>query len=99
MTARAKGLGRSRALWSHGHAAALYATIAALVPEFGWVIGGTAVSEVVFALPGISQFLVQSIGARDYFVLQAYVVLVAAWMLVVRIGVDLVLRRLEPRLA
>ncbi len=97
-TARAKGLSETRALWSHGHGAALFAMVAALGPEFGWIVGGTAVTEVVFALPGVSQFLVQSIGARDYFVLQAYVVVIAAWMLVVRTGVEGTLRLLEPRL-
>lgn len=98
LTARAKGLGETRALWAHGHGAAFYGVVAALVPEFAWVVGGTAVTEVVFALPGLSQFLVQSIGARDYFVLQAYVVLVACWMLLVRLAVDVILHRLEPRL-
>lgn len=98
MTARAKGLGETRALWTHGHRAALFALVAAITPEFGWVIGGTAVIEVVFALPGISQFLVQSIGARDYFVLQAYVVVIAVWMLVARLAVGAALRLIEPRL-
>lgn len=97
-TARAKGLGRTQALWAHGNAAALYAMVAALVPEFAWAIGGTAVCEIVFGLPGISLFLVQSIGARDYFVLQAYVVVIAAWMLLVRAAAQALLRRLEPRL-
>ena len=91
-------VGETRALWAHGHGAAFYGVVAALVPEFAWVVGGTAVTEVVFALPGLSQFLVQSIGARDYFVLQAYVVLVACWMLLVRLAVDVILHRLEPRL-
>lgn len=98
VAARAKGLSPSRALWAHGHRSALFAMMAALAPEFGWVIGGTAVTEVIFALPGISHFLVQSIGARDYFVLQAYVVVIAGWMIVVRIAIEVVLRRLEPRL-
>jgi ABC-type dipeptide/oligopeptide/nickel transport system permease component len=98
MTARAKGLSMTRALWSHGHRAAMFAMVAAMAPEFGWVVGGTAVTEVVFALPGVSLFLVQSVGARDYFVLQAYVVTVGAWMLLVRLGIEATLRQLEPRL-
>jgi ABC-type dipeptide/oligopeptide/nickel transport system permease component len=96
--ARAKGLSETGALWSHGHRVALFAMVTALGPELGWVVGGTAVTEVVFALPGVSQFLVQSIGARDYFVLQAYVVIIAAWMLLARLGIEAVLRLLEPRL-
>jgi peptide/nickel transport system permease protein len=98
MTARAKGLSEVRALWAHGHRAALFAMVVAIVPEFAWVVGGTAVIEVVFALPGISQFLVQSVAARDYFVLQAYVVVIAAWMLGVNLAVAAALRWLDPRI-
>jgi peptide/nickel transport system permease protein len=98
LAARAKGLSEPRALWSHAHRAALYSLVAAVGPEFGWVVGGTAVAEIVFALNGIGQFLVQSVSARDYFVLQAYVVVVAAWMVLVRFGIEASLRLLEPRL-
>jgi ABC-type dipeptide/oligopeptide/nickel transport system permease component len=98
LAARAKGLGTTRALWSHGHRAALFAMVAATAPEFAWVIGGTAVIEVVFVLPGISQFLVQSVAVRDYFVLQAYIVTIGGWMLLVRLGLEAALRLLEPRL-
>ncbi|MCC7049710.1 MAG: ABC transporter permease [Alphaproteobacteria bacterium] len=98
VTARAKGLGMARALWSHGHRAALFAMVAAMAPEFAWVVGGTAVTEVVFALPGVSLFLVQSIGARDYFVLQAYLVAIGVWMLLARTAIEAALRGLEPRL-
>ena len=52
---------------------------AALTAEAGWVVGGTAVVEVVFGLPGLGTFLVDSIAMRDYFVLQAYIVVAAAW--------------------
>lgn len=98
LASRAKGLGYTQALWKHGHRAAAFALVAALAPEFAWVIGGSAVIEVVFALPGISQFLVQSIAARDYFVLQAYVMMLGGWMLSVRLVLDVVLRLVDPRL-
>lgn len=97
-TARAKGLSRGQALWRHGHRRALFGLAGALTPEFGWVVGGTAVTEVVFGLPGISQFLVESIGARDYFVLQAYVVVIALGMLLVAFAVTALRRGLDPTL-
>ena len=97
-TARAKGLSRASALWRHCHRRSLFGLVAALTPEFGWVIGGTAVTEVVFGLPGISQFLVESIGARDYFVLQAYIFVIAVWMLVVFAAAGLAGRLLDPRI-
>ena len=96
-TALAKGLSRSQALWRHAHRRALFGLVASLTPEFGWVIGGTAVTEVVFGLPGISQFLVESIGVRDYLVLQAYIFVIALWMLVVSALAGVAGRVLDPR--
>ncbi|HTV67111.1 MAG TPA: ABC transporter permease [Rhizobiaceae bacterium] len=96
-TALAKGLSRRKALWHHGHRAALYALLSAVRSEAGWAIGSTAALEILFGLPGISQFLVQSMGARDYFVLQAYVMVIAIWMIVVNGSISLSLQRLDPR--
>lgn len=96
-TALAKGLSRRKALWHHGHRAALYALLAAVRSEAGWAIGSTAALEILFGLPGISQFLVQSMGARDYFVLQAYVMVIAVWMIVVNGSISFSLKSLDPR--
>ncbi len=98
-TALAKGLSERQALWRHGHRSAVYALLAAVRSEAGWVIGSTATMEILFGLPGISQFLVQSIAARDQMVLQAYVMVVAIWMLVMNCGAYLAMRFLDPRLA
>ena len=98
-TALAKGLTHTAALRRHGMRHAFFGYLAALVPEFAWAVGGTAVVEIVFAVPGISLFLVESIAARDYFVLQAYVMVIAVWMLLVH-AVSMGLRRLlDPRIA
>jgi len=96
-TALAKGLTIRQALWRHGHRHAVYATVVALTPEFGWVIGGTAVTEVVFGVPGVSQYLVDSIAARDFLVLQAYVVAMAFWMVLIHLLAVTALHRIDPR--
>jgi peptide/nickel transport system permease protein len=96
-TALAKGLDRRRALWRHCHRAGFYAMLSAVRSEAGWAIGTTATLEVLFGLPGVSQFLVQSIGARDYNVLLAYVMVVAIWMLAMNALVEFGMRRLDPR--
>lgn len=98
-TALAKGLSERQALWKHGHRSALFALLAAVRSEAGWVIGSTATMETLFGLPGISQFLVQSIAARDQLVLQAYVIVIALWMLVMNGGAYLAMRFLDPRIA
>lgn len=96
-TALAKGLGRASALWRHGHAHALYALLSAFRAEASWAIGSTAALEVLFGLPGIGQFLVESIAARDYPVLQAYVMVVACWLLLLNAGIAGCLAWLGPR--
>ena len=98
VTARAKGLPEWLAIWRHAHPAALYSVLAAVHSEAGWVIGSAAATEVLFGLPGISQFLVQSISVRDQMVLQAYVMVVACWMASVDLLARLMMLRLEPRL-
>lgn len=98
-TALAKGLSDRQALWRHGHRSALYALLSAVRSEAGWVIGSTATMEILFGLPGISQFLVQSIAARDQMVIQAYVMVIAMWMLVMNAGAGFAMRLLDPRLA
>lgn len=99
LTARAKGLSEARAMWRHAHPSAFYAVVATVHAEAGWVIGGAATMEILFGLPGISQFLVQSISMRDQMVLQAYVVVVALWMMLVDLLARFVMSRLDPRLS
>lgn len=98
-TALAKGLSMRQACWHHGHRSALYAMLSAVRSEAGWVIGSTATMEILFNLPGISQFLVQSISARDHMVLIAYVMVVALWMMVLNAIILTILSRLDPRAA
>ncbi len=97
-TALAKGLSHRQALWRHAHRGALYALLSAVRSEAGWVIGSTATMEILFNLPGISQFLVQSIAVRDQMVLQAYVMVIALWLLLMTLIVQLFQRFLDPRL-
>lgn len=98
-TALAKGLSHRQALWRHAHRGAFYALLSAVRSEAGWAIGSTATMEVLFNLPGLSQFLVQSIAVRDQMVLQAYVMVIAMWLLLMNALVHLALHLLDPRLA
>ncbi len=97
-TALAKGLSRRQALWRHAHRGAFYALLSAVRSEAGWVIGSTATMEILFNLPGLSQFLVQSIAVRDQMVLQAYVMVIALWLLFMNLIVHILQRFLDPRL-
>lgn len=81
LTALAKGLTPARAFVAHAGRPALLVLLAALTPQVAWAVGGTAVVEVAFAIPGLSQFVVESIGARDYAVLRIFILLIAILMI------------------
>ncbi len=98
-TALAKGLSPSAALWRHGRRHAGLTVLAAIAPELVWIVGGTAVAEIVFGAPGLSERLVEAVSARDYPVLQAYVALVALWILAMLHLAAWIRRRLDPRIA
>lgn len=97
-TALAKGLSRRAALWRHGRRHAAIVLLAGIAPDLAWIIGGTAVAEIVFGVPGLSERVVAAVAERDYPVIQAHIALVALW-LVIGLRLASVLRRsLDPRL-
>ncbi len=99
ITAKAKGCTHFAAVRSHAGGFGLIALVAALRPEAAWMIGGTAVAEVLFGAPGVSAWVVESVSSRDYVVLQGYILTVSLMMMLVHALASLALRRLDPRLA
>lgn len=97
-TALAKGRSPAGALWHHGRAAGVLTLIAGLAPELAWIVGGTAVAEIVFGVPGVSERVVQAVNHRDYAVLQPYIAIVALWVALVLQGARTLRRTLDPRL-
>jgi len=97
MTALAKGLSRKRALIVHGGRSVIVANGAVLVPELGWAIGGTAVSEIVFGIPGISAYIVEAAASRDYAVLQLYLAAIIVWLGTAHGCISALRSRMDPR--
>lgn len=95
--ARAKGLSERAALWRHAGPHARLAALAGLTPELAWVVGGSAVTEIIFATPGLGGWAVEAIGARDYPVLQVYCAITLLWLAAAHAGVNWLQRRLDPR--
>lgn len=79
----ARGFQAEKALMVAGLRPALIGLCSTVVSKFAWVIGGTAVVEFVFAVPGVSFFLVNSIAQRDYHVIQSYLFFIVLWMMFV----------------
>lgn len=81
----ARGFLFRKALLICGFRPALIGLCSAIISKFAWVIGGTAVVEFVFAVPGVSFFLVNSIAQRDYHVIQSYLFFIVLWMMFVHL--------------
>lgn len=65
--------------------------------DFGVLLGGTVVTEAVFAWPGVGQLTVQAIYHRDFAIVQATVFMLAAFFVLINLAVDLAYGVLDPR--
>ena len=97
-TARAKGLREAVVVNRHALRNALVPVVTIMGLQFGALLGGSVVTETVFALPGMGRLIVQSIGNRDYPVVQAGVFLIAIAFVGVNLVVDLLYALLDPRI-
>ena len=95
--ARAKGLSEAAVLRHHVFKNAFAPTMTLMGMIVGSLLGGAAVIETIFTLPGIGRLMVDSIYARDYPVIQGSVLLVGTAYVFVNLVVDLLYPFLDPR--
>ena len=96
--ARMRGLDEGDILLRYALPNALLPVVAMLGNFFAAVLGGAIIVETVFALPGIGSLALEAIHYRDYPLLQGYVLFLGGIYVLVTIGVDLILARLDPRI-
>ena len=96
-TAKAKGASDWRTLVHHVLPNSLLplTTVAGL--QFAYLIGGAVVIETIFAIPGIGQLMIASIGQRDFLVVQGCILLQTVIFVVINLLVDLLYPLLDPR--
>nr|WP_281415092.1 ABC transporter permease [Azospirillum picis] len=95
--ARAKGLSESAVLWRHAFKNAFGPTWTLIGLVLGNLLGGIAVVETVFTIPGLGRLLVDAIFARDYPVIQGCLLFVAFVYVAVNLVVDLLYPVFDPR--
>jgi peptide/nickel transport system permease protein len=96
-TARSKGLAEQVVIMRHVLRNALIPTVTLFGISIGAIIGGTVVTEKVFALPGAGALLVDAIAARDYATVQAAVLIVAMLVVGVNLLTDILYSFIDPR--
>jgi peptide/nickel transport system permease protein len=98
MTARAKGLRESIVILKHGMRNALIPVVAVLGTTFASIVSLSVVTETVFNVPGLGRLVVESILQRDYPTLQALLMFVAGFYVLVNYLCDIVYAMLDPRI-
>ena len=96
-TARLKGLDEKRVVFVHALRNALIPTATLLANNFGWLMGGIVVVEMVFAYPGLGRMTILSIQKRDIPMVQASILLVAIIYILANLIADLLYMILDPR--
>lgn len=96
--ARAKGLSESAVMWRHAFKNAFAPTWTLIGLILGSLLGGIAVIETVFTIPGLGRLLVDAIYARDYPVVQGCILFVAVIYVLVNLVVDLLYPLFDPRI-
>jgi len=97
-TARAKGMIEIMVISRHALKNALLPVVTISGYQFGRLLGGVIIVESIFVVPGMGTLLIDSIVHRDFIVLQAIVLLIAAVVLILNLMIDLLYGVLDPRI-
>ncbi|MDQ0271797.1 peptide/nickel transport system permease protein [Cytobacillus purgationiresistens] len=97
-TARAKGVKESSVIWIHTLKNAMIPVLTVIGVNFGALLGGTIITEKVFAINGVGRLMIDAIAARDFPMVQGSVLLVATLFVLVNLIVDIVYTYVDPRI-
>jgi glutathione transport system permease protein len=95
-TARAKGLSENVVVIKHGLRNALIPVVTMMGLQFGFLLGGSIVVEVVFNWPGMGRLLVDAVDMRDYPIIQAEVLLFSLEFILINLIVDVLYAVINP---
>jgi peptide/nickel transport system permease protein len=99
LTAKAKGIGRSRVTLSHVVRNAIIASVTVLGVNIAYLVGSTVVVERVFAIPATGSLMIDAISNRDYPIVQGVTIFFALVVVTVNLLADLIHAALDPRVA
>ncbi|WP_255171017.1 nickel ABC transporter permease [Natrononativus amylolyticus] len=98
-TARSKGLRERVVVYKHTLRNALIPVITIVGLQFGYLLNGAVIVEIVFQRPGLGRLLIDSIFARDYPIVQGLVLVIAVFFVVTNFLVDVTYRYVDPRIS
>jgi peptide/nickel transport system permease protein len=96
-TARSKGVHEKMVILRHGLKNSFIPVITVIGLQFGSMLGGTVLTETVFAWPGLGRLLISSMLARDYPVIQGSILIFALLFVLTNIVVDVLYAYFDPK--
>ena len=97
-TARAKGLKEKAVTWGHAFRNSMISVVTVVGLQFGFLLGGSVVTEAVFAYPGLGQLLVESVNYRDYPAIQSLILIFSLQFIIINLIVDILYAVLNPEI-
>ena len=97
-TARAKGLKERTVIWKHAFRNAMISVVTVVGLQFGFLLGGSVVTESVFAFPGLGSLLVESVNYRDYNAIQSLILIFSLHFVVINLVVYILYALLNPEI-
>ncbi len=97
-TARSKGLNERVVIYIHALRNALMPVVTMAGLRFGVLLGGSVVTEQIFAIPGMGRLLVESVRSQNYTLVQGIILTYAIIFSLVNLAVDLLYAAIDPRI-
>ncbi len=97
-TARAKGLGTGKIIFKHALRNSLIPVVTYLGPLTAGIITGSFVVETTFGIPGLGKYFINSITNRDYPIIMATTIVLAALVILMNFAVDILYKAVDPRI-
>lgn len=97
-TARSKGLRENKVVWKHVFRNSMIAVVTVVGLQFGFLLGGSVVTESVFAFPGLGSLLIDSVNYRDYPMIQSLILIFSLHFVIINLGIDLLYAGLNPEI-
>ena len=98
-TARAKGVSERAVLFRHALRNAMIPVVTLVGLQIGFLLGGSIVTETMFAWPGVGRMAVGAITSSDSPLAQGAILILAVGFMVVNLAVDVLYAYLDPRIA
>lgn len=97
-TARAKGIRERAVTWKHAFRNSMVSVVTVVGLQFGYLLGGSVVTEAVFAYPGLGSLLIESVNYRDYPAIQSLILIFSLQFIIINLVVDILYAVLNPEI-